>query len=312
MNGIFLRLMSAREPTRALSALSFLTLNLVLSRFHCLRSSRLGRGSFGLRLLTSLNVFKSVDPDEGDTLNESNPARRRHWQRLDGEHAYLEEVEGKEAVEFIKRQNDEAIKELGGDPEKTDLYKTILAILESKDKIPYAHKIGAFLYNFWDDDKSPRGILRRCTAEDYKSASPTWETLLDFAELGKAEGESWVFKSYRVYKPDDPKETPRRILLFLSRGGGDAVVVREFDLVDKAFVPEKEEGFYISESKNSVSWLDQDTLFVGTDFKDGKSMTNSGYPRTTRLWRRGTNLLTDSQTCFEGEESDIGVSCYGE
>lgn len=306
-----MRLVPGRAPGPAFSVLGYLTLSCVLSRFHCLRASRLGRSSFGLRLLTSLNVFKSVDPDEGEILNESIPARRRHWQRLDGEHAYLEEVEGKEAVEFIKRQNDEAIKQLGGDPEKTDLYKTILAILESKDKIPYVSKVGEFLYNFWDDDKSPRGILRRCTVEDYKNASPSWETLLDFAELGKAEGESWVYKSYSVYKPVDPKEAPRRILLFLSRGGGDAVVVREFDLVDKAFVPEKE-AFYIAESKNWVRWLDQDTLFVGTDFKDGKSMTNSGYPRTTRLWRRGTNLLTDSQAYFEGQQGDIGVSCQGE
>ena len=67
-----------------------------------------------------------------------------------------------------------------------------------------------------------------------------------------------------------------RIMLKLSRGGADATVCREFDIADKAFV---QGGFRIEEAKSYVSWKDKDTLIVGSDFGDGKSLTESGYPR---------------------------------
>ena len=52
----------------------------------------------------------------------------------------------------------------------------------------------------------------------------------------------------------------------LSRGGADAVVTREFDVVSKAFVPD---GFFLPEAKSRVDWRDRDTLYVGTDFGPG-------------------------------------------
>ena len=52
-------------------------------------------------------------------------------------------------------------------------------------------------------------------------------------------------------------------------------------------------GFYVPkprhEAKTQIAWRDRDTLFVGTDFGEG-SMTESGYPRLVKLWRRGTDL----------------------
>jgi len=248
--------------------------------------------------------------EEGEKLNESVPGRRKFWLDRDREHKYLEEVLGDEALEFVKKQNEIAMQELG-EPSSTQLYHDILKILESKDKIPYVRKVGKWLYNFWDDENSPRGVLRRCSEEEYKNASPEWETLLDFSQLGKEESESWVYKGYTVFTPDAPDEEPRRVLLFLSRGGGDASVVREYDLIDKEFVLANsvKKGFVIPESKNWIQWKDADSLFVGTDFKDGNSMTDSGYPRTVRVWRRGTDLLSAEEE-FAGETKDIGVNAY--
>jgi prolyl oligopeptidase len=75
-----------------------------------------------------------------------------------------------------------------------------------------------------------------------------------------------------------------RFMVFLSRGGSDAVVIREFDVNSKTFL---NEGFDLPESKGSVSWLDQNRLLVAVDFGEG-SMTTSGYPRQVKLWERGT------------------------
>ncbi len=92
----------------------------------------------------------------------------------------------------------------------------------------------------------------------------------------------------------------------LSRGGSDASVVREFDVVTKTFV---EGGFVVPEAKSNVSWIDADTIFVGTDFGPG-SLTTSGYPRVAKVWKRGTPLA-DARTVFEAKETDmVGVAVH--
>ncbi|MFP3787462.1 S9 family peptidase, partial [Burkholderia sp. SIMBA_024] len=72
----------------------------------------------------------------------------------------------------------------------------------------------------------------------------------------------------------------------LSPDGGDATEIREFDLVSKTFV---KNGFVLPVAKSQASWIDKDTLFVATDFGAG-SMTQSGYARIAKRWRRGTPL----------------------
>jgi prolyl oligopeptidase len=98
-----------------------------------------------------------------------------------------------------------------------------------------------------------------------------------------------------------------RALVGLTRGGGDADVVREFDMTTRQFVAD---GFTLPEAKNDISWEDEHTVLVGTDFGEG-SLTDSGYPRLIKRWRRGT-LLEDAETLFSGSASDVSVSamCY--
>ena len=86
----------------------------------------------------------------------------------------------------------------------------------------------------------------------------------------------------------------------LSRGGADAVVVREFDLVERRFV---DDGFALPEAKTSLAWADADTLYVATDFGPG-SLTHSGYARLIKRWRRGTPVAA-APTVFEAEPSDV-------
>ena len=85
-------------------------------------------------------------------------------------------------------------------------------------------------------------------------------------------------------------------LISLSDGGKDAKVVREFDMRTRRFV---ENGFFLPEAKSRVSWLDENTLYVGTDFGEG-SLTKSGYPRVIKKWNRGTPL-SQATVIFEGE-----------
>ena len=210
---------------------------------------------------------------------------------------WLEDVLGERALAWVRERNAESLHVLQARPEYEPTRAQLLALLNAKERIPAITRRGAYFYNLWQDEAHPRGLWRRTTLADYRQTAPAWETVLDLDALGAAEGENWVWGGAHSLAP-----AHTRCLVSLSRGGADAVVVREFDLVAKTFVAG---GFDLPEAKSDVAWLDADTLFVGTDFGPG-AMTNSGYPRIVKRWSRGTPLA-EAVTVFEGEADDVSV-----
>ena len=211
---------------------------------------------------------------------------------------WLEDVTGEAALDWVRARNAETAAELTGSERFGELRAQLRAVLDADDRIPYVRRRGELLYNFWQDAEHPRGIWRRTTLAEYRRERPDWEIVLDLDALGRAEGENWVWQGATMLRPGY-----RRALLELSRGGADAAVVREFDLTTKSFV---DDGFVVPEAKSRVSWIDEDTIYVGTDFGAG-SMTTSGYPRLVKQWRRGTPLA-EAVTVFEGKPDDVSVS----
>jgi prolyl oligopeptidase len=218
-------------------------------------------------------------------------------QAPDDPYLWLEQVDAARSLEWVRSHNALSTSWITQDPGFAPLRDQIRAILDSKDRIPYARRMGAFLYNFWRDGEHPRGLWRRTSIEQYRLAEPKWETVLDLDALAASEKENWVWKGETCRYPDWD-----RCLINLSRGGADAVVVREFDLERKAFVAD---GFTLPEAKSDVQWIDRDTIFVGTDFGAG-TLTDSGYPRIVKQWRRGTPLAS-AHTVFEGVKTDVAV-----
>lgn len=210
---------------------------------------------------------------------------------------WLEDIEGEKALEWVKSRNVESLEILQTLPEYQPLYDKNLAVYNSEESIPYPSIRGNYLYNFWRDAKNERGLWRRTTVEEYSKEEPRWEILLDLDELAKTEDENWVWHGADCLHPDY-----ERCLVSLSRGGADADVTREFDIPSKQFV---EGGFYLPESKGGAGFIDKDTVFVGTNFGEG-SMTASGYPRITKLWKRGTPL-EEAKTIYEGKTEDVAV-----
>ena len=265
-----------------------------------------------MSLLTQWFTSSALAQEKTFLKISSNESLASYWERRDGENVFLEDVHGNEAMQWVKARNLKCISELG-DPTDTPLYNSVLTILESKDKIPHLRKIGPHYYNFWTDENHIRGIWRRISSlEEYASPNCDWEVVLDLDELGKKEGESWVYKGHTLNDLDVHKGiNPTRTLLHLSRGGADATVIREFDLATKSFIdPETSQGYYIPEAKSRASWLSMDEILVGTDFDGtGDALTDSGYPRVIHLWKRGTSL-SDSIEVYAGEKSDVSVSNY--
>ncbi len=216
---------------------------------------------------------------------------------IEDSHRWLEEVEGDRALEWVRRQNAESTAQITNAPAFESLRRRLLAILDSRERIPHAEKRGEYLYNFWRDESHARGLFRRTTLEEYRRDHPAWETVIDLDQLASAESENWVWKGHHPLWPDYD-----RTLILLSRGGADAVVAREFDLRTKSFVPG---GFTMPEAKIKVSWRHRDALYVGTDFGPG-SLTRSGYPRLVKEWRRGTPL-SDATLVFAAQEGDVGA-----
>ncbi len=212
---------------------------------------------------------------------------------------WLEEVRGEKALEWVKARNEATLEVLKAQPGFQETYDKALEILNSNVRIPYPQIRGEYLYNFWQDEKNERGLWRRTTLEQYRRSSPQWEVLLDVDQLCRDEGEQWVFKGASGLYPDYDL-----FLVQLSRGGGDAVVVREFDANAKQFV---KDGFYLPEAKSDVSWRDRNSIYVGTDFGAG-SLTESGYPRIAKLWKRGTPL-SSAEMVFEGDVKDVATGC---
>jgi prolyl oligopeptidase len=135
---------------------------------------------------------------------------------------------------------------------------------------------GGLLYNFWRDAAHPRGLWRRTTLDGYRTDAPQWEVLLDLDALALREGEDWVWAGAATLPP-----LHERALLRLSRGGGDAAVLREYDLPTRSFPGD---SFHAPEAKGGAIWLDADTLLLSSALG---GTTSSGYASTVRLWSRG-------------------------
>lgn len=212
-------------------------------------------------------------------------------------HRWLEEVAGEKQLDWVRERNRVTLAEIGSGASFEALRQRLTAIYDSKEKIPFVRKHGSHLYNFWKDEKQVRGVFRRTSLEEYRKPLPRWETVLDLDRLAADEKENWVWQGYQPLEPGQD-----RCLITLSRGGADAAVTREFDFTTKAFVPG---GFLLPEAKASVAWRNRDTLYVATDFGPG-SLTDSGYPRSVREWRRGTPLAS-ATLIFEGKKEDVAV-----
>ena len=213
---------------------------------------------------------------------------------------WLEGVDDDRALDWVRAENKSTAERLKSNPLFEELYSEAKSILNASSRIPDVYQQGDWLYNFWKDETNPRGIFRRTTLAGFANDKPEWEVVIDIDALNVKENQQWVFKGMSCL----PKH-PENCLVRLSPGGGDAVVTREFNSVDKTFV---QGGFFLPVSKGTTSWIDADTIFVATDFGEG-SMTDSGYPRIVKRWKRGTPLSA-AEPVHEGEQTSVSTMAY--
>ena len=214
----------------------------------------------------------------------------------DDPYLWLEEIDGELAITWVEEQNANTLARFGDARFNTDR-NTLAAIFDRPDNIPIIARRGIKVFNFWKDAAYRRGLWRATTLDSYRNKEPNWEILLDLDALAAREGEDWTWSGAATV----PGSHDRAILM-LSRGGADAVVLREFDLVARNFVTG---GFALPEAKGGAAWLDRDTLLLSSALGEDMA-TSSGYARTVRLWRRGADPLT-APIIFETSADHMAV-----
>lgn len=249
-------------------------------------------------LTASLAALTWAYPVQADETPSDSTKKVSDVTEKEDPYLWLEDVTGDKALNWVKERNAKTQGEFESKPEFNKLKDDLLEILNSKERIPFVTKYGEHYYNFWKDEKNERGVWRRTTLEEYRKAEPKWEVVLDLDAVATAEKENWVWSGVQLLRPGY-----KRALINLSRGGADATVTREFDMETKSFV---KDGFYRPEAKGSLGWIDENTVFVSTDFGDG-SMTTSGYPRLAKRWKRGTPI-EKAELIYEGVPTDMSVS----
>jgi prolyl oligopeptidase len=232
-----------------------------------------------------------------DHQQTSANAQQAEIAAADDPYLWLEEIDSPQVRAWVEACNAETVSALCNAQFEKDR-ATVLEILNAPDRIAWVRQRGQPLYNFWQDAEHPKGLWRRTTLVSYRSENPDWEILLDVDLLAKSEAEDWVWRGCATLAPEH-----RRGLVHLSRGGADAVVIREFDLAEKRFV---DGGFHLSEAKGGADWVDENTLLVSSALGGEAFQTVSGYARTARLYRRGTEFAA-APVVFECKREDMAA-----
>jgi prolyl oligopeptidase len=232
-----------------------------------------------LAAIVPLSVTASVTPGEDPFL-------------------WLEEAHGERAMQWVQAENAKTAAVLENDPRFKSLFADAKMLAEAKDRIPEPRVVGGRILNFWQDADHAHGLWRQSSLQDYQSATPAWQTLIDLDALSKTAHANWFWKGASCQEPAE-----QRCIVSLSDGGEDAVTLREFDLPTARFV---DSGFSLPQGKQDFAWESADTLLVAREWKSGE-LTRSGYAFVVKRIKRGQPLDAAVEV-FRGTVDDVGVT----
>ncbi len=218
-------------------------------------------------------------------------------------YSWLEGIHDETALEWVRNQTQRTESELYDDSFHANAER-IKTVLDAQDRIPMVTKRGDHYYNFWRDSAHRLGLWRRTTWNSYLSDEPQWEILLDLDLHAQQEGHEWHFAGSALLRPATGGAY-ERALLRLSPDGGDQVRIREFDLTAKSFVAD---GFDLPVAKTQASWIDRDTLLVGSASSE-QFTTRSTYANTLRRLSRGM-AIEEAPILFEVDKEHVAAFGY--
>lgn len=216
---------------------------------------------------------------------------------LSDPHLWLEQIDDAAALDWVRSQNDASAARLKQFADFDQLYQQALAALNAPSRIPSITRHGDMLYNLWQDADHPRGVYRRTTPASFATDAPEWQVVLDLDALSASTEQGYSFAGMTCLPP-----AHKKCLVHLSPGGSDAVEVREFDADKLSFI---QDGFNLPAAKQQVTWIDDNAIYVASDFGIG-AVTESGYPRIIKQWQRDTPI-DQAGVVYEGDSSSVSV-----
>ena len=210
---------------------------------------------------------------------------------------WLESPKDPRALKWAREQTQRSRAELEKSPEYARVRASLLESLKASAPIAEISLAGGRAFRLQRDTDHPHGqlqIAERTAAGGING----WKTVLDVDALRKEEGKPYELEWSTAAEGCLPPQFDR-CLLRLSPGGGDAVEIREFDLLNGQFA---KGGFRVPVSRAFAVWLGPDQVLIAHTLY-GSPTTAAGWGATVRIWRRGEPLEA-AKSVFQAAASD--------
>jgi prolyl oligopeptidase len=198
-------------------------------------------------------------------------------------YAYLIPQSGAQALAWAKQQTDATRAKLEASPTFRAVLADMQAVHANESPLPRYHLLGTRRYlRFEHNQAHPYGRIEIAeVAPDGRSAG-AWRTVFDLDAYNKTMPQPSTIKWLQPER--ECLADHCMIPLWLSGGQNNAYI--ELDLKTAQVL---KEGFSIPPGRNSVAWLDEDTLAVAHTTGGARAMP-SQFPAELHVWKRGTPL----------------------
>lgn len=209
---------------------------------------------------------------------------------------WLEPAEGDRALAWARERSAAARATLSREPGYEEILGELRTALSSSAPVTDVALMGSRAVRLKRDVDYPKGRLQ--TADRRPDGTlGEWRTVLDVAAFAAREGKAYTLNW--SYGSSCLPSAHSRCLLGFSDGGGDDLMLREFDLETGEFI---DGGFTAPAGRVQSAWIDADTVLIA-HASEGDPKTAAGWAATARLWRRG-QALSDAPVVFTAPATD--------
>ena len=192
---------------------------------------------------------------------------------------------GAKAVAWAKQQTDLTRAQLEASPNFAAVMADMHAVHSGEKPLPSYHLLAGHRYmRFEHDQAHPYGHIELAEAKP-DGLPGSWRTVFDLDAYNKSASVhstiKWINPEVECLAP----EYDRCMISLYYKGGQDNAYV-ELDLKTGTLV---KNGFQLQPGRNSLAWLDRDTLLVAHTTEGAPALPNQ-FPAELHVWKRGTPL----------------------